>query len=563
MPRIKPGNRLYLYRLFLNALGAGKQTPLARAAEVLAADGLAPADVNCADERELFEELSECCKVTVFKKGVVYVTMVANEEYDRALERAAAPGAADKTAGGKPWKRKRGGKDTKPLRPKHVEEPETLPVAPVLSGKDLAETKAEAEPAVVEVKPEAEVQTSAVELEAAAEPEVAVEVAEEPEPSAAAEVAEEPDPEPSIKLTITYAPEPEPEPEPDPEPEPEPEPETTPEPEPVPVTARVPDGFPQDFYAEVRCPNEQLSALYQVLPLDVDPVATLEEDFRIARSTGALEGSRSAVTFPLRFLRADGTPVTATLRRSARAQAGKHWTLAEVCADAPEEVGFGELERRSAGAWACFATNESQLKDAVSPEDALAQFAVLGSWDELLTELAGLAAPEDWGDERAVLREYLALRWSRIHAQHRLSMADDGSGAAFDTGLLTAEGEPIAAVLEPHDGDIQWELMSFSVNAAGRPATFETPAVDPAAVADLAPRRTLQLLQRSPRAATYAYDVLANETVLLLPDGNEALALRAVGNDYEVIGRVDRGSAYVCARVVSADQPAWLVQGRA
>ena len=88
MSQIKPGHRLYLYRLFRRELGVGKQTALARAAEVLEADGLAPADLGFEDARSLFEELSECVKVTVFKKGAVFVTVLANEEYDQALARA-------------------------------------------------------------------------------------------------------------------------------------------------------------------------------------------------------------------------------------------------------------------------------------------------------------------------------------------------------------------------------------------------------------------------------------------------------------------------------------------
>lgn len=84
MSQIKPGHRLYLYRLFRRELGVGKQTALARAAEVLEADGLAPADLGFEDARSLFEGLSECVKVTVFKKGAVFVTVLANEEYDQA-----------------------------------------------------------------------------------------------------------------------------------------------------------------------------------------------------------------------------------------------------------------------------------------------------------------------------------------------------------------------------------------------------------------------------------------------------------------------------------------------
>lgn len=574
MSQIKPGHRLYLYRLFRRELGVGKQTALARAAEVLEADGLAPADLGFNDARSLFEELDECIKVTVFKKGAVFVTVLANEEYDQALDRAEKNGGKN-PAGAKSFKRQRGVKNVKPLRPKHIEpEPEPEP-------KPEVEPEIEAAPepeAAPEVEPEPEPAVAAEEdlaaepaIEAQAEPEVAApreaESAPEPTPEdevLAADPKPEPAPEPSIKFTITYAPDPiEPEAELDPVPSPEaPVAEAAEEPaatEPAPARpsrpARPANNLPQDFYADVIVTDEPLSALYQVLPLEVDPVATLEEDFRIARSTGTLDGTRSEVSFPMRFQRRDGSPVMVTLRRRARAVAGKHWTLASIDADAPEEVGMGALERKAAGPWAAFA-NDDQLKGATSPEAELAQFAVLGSWDKLLEELSALAAPEDWGEGRALLRDYLAMRYRRVARERLVSMADDGSSAAFDTGLLSTDGEPIAAILEPHDGDIHWELTCFSVNAQARPATWpQMPEAGQIArelleTGDPALRRAAALVARSPRAATQAYDAVNDAVYVLVPVGEQAYAL---GH-----GPVSKAAARVCARVVSADQPAWL-----
>lgn len=576
MSQIKPGHRLYLYRLFRRELGVGKQTALARAAEVLEADGLAPADLGFDDARSLFEELSECVKVTVFKKGAVFVTVLANEEYDQALDRAEKNGGKN-PAGAKSFKRQRGVKNVKPLRPKHIEpEPEPEPeVEP--------EIEAAPEPeAAPEVEPEPEPAVAAEEdlaaepaIEAQAEPEVAApqEAESAPEPTPGDEADEvlaanpepkpAPAPEPSIKFTITYAPEPiEQDIDPNPLPEatsdeaPAEEPMAT---EPAPARpsrpARPANNLPQDFYADVIVTDEPLSALYQVLPLEVDPVATLEEDFRIARSTGTLDGTRSEVSFPMRFQRRDGSPVMVTLRRRARAVTGKHWTLASIDADAPEEIGMGALERKAAGPWAAFA-NDDQLKGAESPEAELAQFAVLGSWDKLLEELSALAAPEDWGEGRALLRDYLAMRYRRVARERLVSMADDGSSAAFDTGLLSTGGEPIAAILEPHDGDIHWELTCFSVNAQARPATWpQMPEAGQIArelleTGDPALRRAAALVARSPRAATQAYDAVNDAVYVLVPVGDQAFAL---GH-----GPVSKAAARVCARVVSADQPAWL-----
>lgn len=574
MAKIAAGNALYLYRLLGRELGVGKQTSMARVAEVLEADGIWPEDLGCADVRALCEALTDFAKVTAFKKGQVFVTVMRNEELDRMLERAGEPTAAEKAASkGKPWKHRKGAKAVKPQKPRHVEKPAPEPVAePAAEPAPVAEPAAEEElqaEAAVEKTAEAEVTSEAVtKVEVASEP--AAEPEPEPEPVPQAEPEPEPAPaapEPSIKLTITFDPDPEPEPVPATEPEPVSTAAPTPAPAPVPARPeRAHADLPQDFYADVRCPDEQFSTLYQLLPADVDPMATLEEDFRLARSTHALEGTRSNVTFPLRYQRADGSPVTVTLRRSARAQAGKHWTLAEVTGDAPETVGLEGLSRRVEGAWRAFASDEDAAA-ATSPEDELARYAVLGSWDRLLADLAGAAEAENWGTDLHVLKDFLTMAFHRERLQGRLAVTDDGSSAAFDTGLLSPEGEPICAVLEPRDGDIAWELACFSTNACARAASYgEAPSVQTVIDALLAAntmdlRRLAQRLARNPRTMTLAYDAVANEVRVLLPGKNDALVVDLSGNAAQVTGHVSLEDAYSCARVVSSDQPGWLAAG--
>lgn len=561
MAKITAGNALYLYRLLGRELGVGKQTSMARVAEVLEADGIWPEDLGCADVRALCEALTDFAKVTAFKKGQVFVTVMRNEELDRMLERAGEPTAAEKAASkGKPWKHRKGAKAVKPQKPRHVEKPVAVEPEPEPEPAAVAEEEPLAE-AVVEKIAGVEVASEPV-IEPASEP------VEEPEPIPQAEPEPAPAaPEPSIKLTITFDPDPEPEPAPATEPEPVSPVAPTPAPAPVPARhERAHADLPQDFYADVRCPDEQLSTLYQLLPADVDPMATLEEDFRLARSTHALEGTRSNVTFPLRYQRSDGSPVTVTLRRTARAQAGKHWTLAEVTGDAPETVGLEGLSRRVEGAWRAFASDEDAAA-ATSPEDELARYAVLGSWDRLLADLAGAAEAENWGTDLHALKDFLTMAFHRERLQGRLAVTDDGSSAAFDTGLLSPEGEPICAVLEPRDGDIAWELACFSTNACARAASYgETPSVQTVIDALLAAnsmdlRRLAQRLARNPRTMTLAYDAVANEVRVLLPGKNDALVVDLSGNAAQVTGHISLEDAYSCARVVSSDQPGWLAAG--
>jgi len=293
MATITPGNRLYLYRLLSHALGTGKQTLLARVDDVLAADGIAPTDLTCANTRELLEEL-DFVKLTVFKGGRAYATVLPDATSDQQLAAIDKPSTG---GGGKPWKRK-GAKPIRPVKPRHVDE--------VTNEQGPAEERSP-EPTDAEVPGGCPVEDTI------------------PEPEALVASV----PTPSISLTITY----------DPSEGMEDEHQTastasgtvgTPAVEPVPMH-RIQSDLPQHFSEDVLVRDGPLSTLYQSLPLDVDPMAVLDEDWRVSRSTGTFEGTRSNVTFPLRYLREDGRgAITITLRRSAKAVAGKYWTIDQI-----------------------------------------------------------------------------------------------------------------------------------------------------------------------------------------------------------------------------------------
>lgn len=555
------GNRLYLYQLLSRELGVGRQTLLPRAEEALAADGLEPADLGCESMRALCEQLSEFVKLTVFKKGTVYATVLPCEEYDRTLARP----SEDKAPSDKPWKRRKGAKALRPVKPRHIERVAEEPVDEETAA-DAPEPEPQLEPvpeaaAAPEPEPQLEPEPKAAdapEPEQQLEPEPEAAVAPEPEPEAEAAPTAEPEPapepeptrKPSISLNITYDPD-----------EESVSPETVPAatPQPSPASAKRADELPHDFHADVRCPSEQLSTLYQVLPPDVDPMATLEEDFRVARSTGALDGTRSNVTFSLRYLRSDGSePVRVTLRRSARPVGGKRWTLAAVDAGSADEVGLEGLSDATRGPWSAFAAHAGT--EVPDPERALTQTIALGSWEEALEGLAALAAPEDWGPGRDILRGYLTMAFDRVSSQGLLRVSDDGSSADFDTGLLTADGLPVHARLTARPGDIPWELEGFATNGPGEPAVLDAPPAlrlfDPTLPAPDVP--VADALARNPRLSTAAYDPIAHAARLLVPADGRALALDLVNGAYARVAELALEDAYVCARALGSEQPSWL-----
>ena len=157
-PALSLGNHIYLYRLLRDAIGCGKQTFMTQVEEALAAGDMAAYDLGFESTRELLEELDDCIKLTVFKGGRLYATVIANEAWDAALAKGEDKPKAAKGAKQSYKKKKRGEKDLKAVRPKHVKRPEPEPVA---------EVAPEPEP-----EPEAEIDV-AIEVTAGAETEIA------------------------------------------------------------------------------------------------------------------------------------------------------------------------------------------------------------------------------------------------------------------------------------------------------------------------------------------------------------------------------------------------------
>ena len=233
-PTLSLGNRIYLYRLLRDAIGCGKQTFMTQVEEALAAGDMAAYDLGFESTRELLEELDDCIKLTVFKGGRLYATVIANDAWDAALAKGEDKPKAAKGAKQSYKKKKRGEKDLKAVRPKHVKRPEPEPVAEVASGPEpeievAIEVTAEAETEITattdpEVISEQEATAELNEApkstaeKAASQPEAPAlqnsdvfgDEAEDDQPADqdATESAPEPEtPQPAISLTVVYDPE--------------------------------------------------------------------------------------------------------------------------------------------------------------------------------------------------------------------------------------------------------------------------------------------------------------------------------------------------------------------
>ena len=238
-PTLSLGNHIYLYRLLRDAIGCGKQTFMTQVEEALAAGDMTAYDLGFESTRELLEELDDCIKLTVFKGGRLYATVIANEAWDAALAKGEDKPKAAKGAKQSYKKKKRDEKDLKAVRPKHVKRPE-----PEVMVEAVPEPEPETEiEAAIEVTAEAETEIAATtdrkvmseqeataELneapkstteEAAIQPETSAfqnsdvigdeaegDQSDEPANQGATESAPEPEtPQPAISLTVVYDPE--------------------------------------------------------------------------------------------------------------------------------------------------------------------------------------------------------------------------------------------------------------------------------------------------------------------------------------------------------------------
>ena len=223
-PTLSLGNHIYLYRLLRDAIGCGKQTFMTQVEEALAAGDMAAYDLGFESTRELLEELDDCIKLTVFKGGRLYATVIANEAWDAALAKGEDKPKAAKGAKQSYKKKKRGEKDLKAVRPKHVKRAEPEPVAEVaieVTTEAETEIAATTDPKVIseqEATAELDEAPKSTTEEAANQPETPAfqngdvfgDEAEDDQPADqdATESAPGPEtPQPAISLTVVYDPE--------------------------------------------------------------------------------------------------------------------------------------------------------------------------------------------------------------------------------------------------------------------------------------------------------------------------------------------------------------------
>ena len=565
MAVIKQEHALYLYKLLKATIGVSKQTPLSTVEGILVEDELTPQDFGFDDIRALMEACPDFIKITAFKKGYVYATLLTFDTFEAAL--VAGEKNVEAQNNGKPWKRRRGTKSIRALKPKHLvaetepevePEPEELPVTEESEESAVAEESEELSVAETTVADVPSAETAAEEPkqetanEAAAEPAEAETLAPEatetespaPEQEMPEPVTSEPIvPEPTISLTVTYNPYDGSDEEKTLEAAPSvlqqalnttssASAATTSE---SPVSAPAINQneapaptptYPANFGEDVHVNNELLGILYQMAPVDANVLKQLEEDFKLAVSSRALISKGGTFTFNTRYKKPQTDEViTATIRKSKRG-ALRPWTLLKLNVSADElqdqavDVLRG-LPKSGIASWEKLPAAAKQLP--INPVDVVMNEAPVSDWNALCTT-------------------YLSDAPSLQAAQACLS-------AAY--------------VYRKNEQQLMHTDADFSL-----PVTVASPLLfDPeCGFDDNSPlvQNALRAAKRGWRMAVELYNPSKHCIYLALPtsDGEKPLALvfdASAEGPYHVVAALTIEEAYPLARIFSDGLPSWIL----
>ena len=559
MAVIKQEHALYLYKLLKATIGVSKQTPLSTVESVLIEDDLAPQDFGFDDIRALMEACPDFIKITAFKKGYVYATLLTFDAFEVAL--AAGEKNVEPQSNGKPWKRRRGAKSIRALKPKHLvaeaePEVEELPAQEESTESEEVPVIESSEELSVAATPTAEAAEDDLQQESAddaapepagtddAAPEPTETETPDPEPKAAELTMPEPVvPEPTISLTVTYNPY-------DGSDE-----EKTLEAAPSVLqqalstissvssttvsesqastqtinqneTSTPTPTYPANFEEDVHVNNELLGIMYQMAPVDANVLKQLEEDFKLAESSRSLISKGGTFTFNTRYKKPQTDEViTATIRKSKRG-ALRPWTLLKLSVSADElqnqavDVLRG-LPKSAIASWEKLPAAAKQLP--VNPVDVVMNEAPVSDWNALCTT-------------------YLSDAPSLQAAQACLS-------AAY--------------VYRKNEQQLMHTDADFSL-----PVTVASPLLfDPECGFDdnsLLVQNALRAAKRGWRMAVELYNPSKHCIYLALPtsNGEKPLALvfdTSAEGPYHVITTLTIEEAYPLARIFSDGLPAWIM----
>lgn len=583
---ISAGNALYLYQLLKDAFGQGTQIFLPRIEEALEDAGIAPYDLDVPSVEELLEKL-DFVSLTKFKGGRIYATLHAQPDFDEALALLeATPAAEGAKKSGKPWKRKKS--QLKPIRPAHREvahaekkDMETPKETPDITPAPTAQTTekgASVERASIEEPPQATETTPSTTSSPIAEsarvtettPSTASSPATEATSAAAPAVPAQASPKQAAGL----------------------QPRTPPQ-------SAAERSLPQEFLAEVRIPDKHLQQLALALPFDADALSTLEEDWQVARATGAVSFTQSDLHFPLRYQDGEGEQIEIYLTRSKNGVSSKRWELSQIKAaelTSAEQALDAQATPTTQDFWmglSAYALPPYLHRNLALELSERLHFT---SWQAVCESVAQVAAPEMWGapedDDLPFLREYLTVNFVRALEQKRIVDSADGHARLWNTGLLTTDYRDVFCLMHISSPEEPAEFVAAlpaddkrlsNWHELPAPASYITSLEDiflpynttldksvPVHISTHDCTQALAYAKANYRDIAPVWDPQTGQNYLLLPlptngttDWLQTPPSKALVTTYEkgtvkALTTLSLRDAYACARVVSQQLPTWL-----
>ena len=215
---------------------------------------------------------------------------------------------------------------------------------------------------------------------------------------------------------------------------------------PSPVAAELPSDFGSEVFVPYLKRNElsEFQGAYDT----VDSLLSVSWDAAV--QVGAVRYYEQKVVFPIDAMRSDGeTPLEVSIRQGDRDRSnGCAWFVSYVNAYVPPVVSHAAI-----------------------PTKAIEEFAWMGPWETFLEELAAIALPEAWcfddapaGRRFGILKNYICNTYYRLNLEDKICIAEDGSFAAFNTGLVDGRFDDIFLCFEPQQGQVAWRFCGFAAS---------------------------------------------------------------------------------------------------
>ncbi len=215
--------------------------------------------------------------------------------------------------------------------------------------------------------------------------------------------------------------------------------------------------YPEDIRSFAYLPGSTLEIFHEkiihLMKQDDTALQMLSTAYQTAARKKRITEKDDTCMFPTGLKNKNGEEISVFFARNTRKNDDRPWALTRVYEGAPNPEDFSPTPAERA-----------------NPGDALEDFAVIGSWTDVLRTLAEMALPEQWDFQDSknknfyILRQYLKYTFLRLKHEEKLMVNDEGTFAAFNTGLLTIHYDDIYACFEKnHDptSAIPWRFSSF------------------------------------------------------------------------------------------------------